>query len=97
MAGYTLKIVMEDTHPPVWRRIIVPDRITFHDLHRLIQILFNWDDGYLHEFSIPKDYITISEDDEFAQGRHYMEEETLIDPFVREYKWIRYTYDFGDD
>ena len=26
-----------------------------------------------------------------------MEDETLIDPFVREYKWIRYTYDFGDD
>ena len=97
MAGYTLKIVMEDTHPPVWRRIIVPDRITFHDLHRLIQILFNWDDGHLHEFSIPKDYITISDDDEFAEGRHYMEEETLIDPFVREYKWIRYIYDFGDD
>lgn len=97
MAGYTLKIVIENTHPPVWRRIIVPDRITFHDLHRLIQILFNWDDGHLHEFSMPKDYITISDDDEFVSGRHYMEEETLIDPFMREYKWIRYTYDFGDD
>ena len=97
MAGYTLKIVIEDTHPPVWRRIIVPDKITFYDLHRLIQMLFNWDDGHLHEFSIPKDYITISDDAEFSPGRHYMEEETLIDPFVREYKWIRYTYDFGDD
>lgn len=29
MAGYICKIVIETTHPPVWRRVIVPERITF--------------------------------------------------------------------
>lgn len=29
MPGYTCKIVIEDTHPPVWRRVIIPDQITF--------------------------------------------------------------------
>ena len=33
MAGYMLKVLLEDTHPPVWRRIIVPEKITFADLH----------------------------------------------------------------
>ena len=33
MPGYTCKIVIEDTHPPVWRRVIIPDQITF--LNRL--------------------------------------------------------------
>lgn len=31
MAGHVLKIMLEDTHPPVWRRIIVPERITFEE------------------------------------------------------------------
>ena len=44
MPGYTCKIVIEDTHPPVWRRVIVPDQITFFELHKIIQILFDWGD-----------------------------------------------------
>ena len=34
MAGYILKIMLEGTHPPVWRRILVPEKITFADLHQ---------------------------------------------------------------
>lgn len=30
-------------------------------------------------------------------ANHYNEEETLIDSFFRNYKWLRYTYDFGDN
>lgn len=33
--GYTCKIVIEDTHPPVWRRVIIPDQITFFELHKI--------------------------------------------------------------
>lgn len=98
MAGYILKIVMENTHPPVWRRIMVPDRITFADLHEMIQIVFGWENDHPHEFCIPMDDIIINDDEEgWMRGEHYQEEKTLIDPFIRSYKWIRYTYDFGDD
>lgn len=98
MAGYILKIVMENTHPPVWRRIMVPDRITFADLHQMIQIVFGWENDHPHEFCIPIDYIIIDDAKEgWRRGKHYQEEKTLIDPFIRSYKWIRYTYDFGDD
>ena len=98
MAGYILKIVIEDTHPPVWRRIMVPDHITFADLHNMIQIVFGWEDDHLHAFSIPMDHIIIDNAEErVMRGVHYQEEVTLIDPFIRSYKWIRYTYDFGDN
>lgn len=40
MAGYICKIVIEDTHPPVWRRVLIPDKITFKELHEIIQRLF---------------------------------------------------------
>lgn len=97
MAGYILKIVIENTHPPVWRRVMVPDHITFADLHRIIQVLFDWSDDHLHDFQIPSDYITIDKEEDMMSGNHYPERETLIDPFIRSYKWIRYTYDFGDE
>lgn len=96
MAGYVCKIVLEDTHPPVWRRVMVPDRITFEELHEIIQILFGWENEHLHDFSIPADDIYIDDDDEF-RGEHYSEDVTLVDSFFNKYKWIRYTYDFGDD
>ncbi len=96
MAGYICKIVMEDTHPPVWRRVVIPDKITFEELHEMIQILFDWEEEHLHEFQIPSDYIRIGREED-CLGTFYDEEKTLIDSFFRNYKWIRYIYDFGDN
>lgn len=96
MAGYICKIVIENTHPPVWRRVIVPERITFKELHEIIQILFSWGDEHLHEFEVPGDRIYIS-DREDTWADNYNESETLIDSFFKNYKWLRYTYDFGDN
>lgn len=50
MAGYILKITLENTHPPIWRRVVVPEKITFRDLHDIIQILFGWYGYHLHCF-----------------------------------------------
>lgn len=68
MPGYTCKIVIEDTHPPVWRRVIVPDQITFFELHKIIQILFDWDDAHLHGFHIPSDDIVIDDEGDLIRG-----------------------------
>lgn len=61
MAGYICKIVIENTHPPVWRRVIIPDRITFAELHETIQILFSWGNDHFHEFEVPGDRIFIND------------------------------------
>lgn len=45
MAGIVIKIVIEDTHPPVWRRVVVPEHISFYDLHQVIQTVLN---GKMH-------------------------------------------------
>ena len=96
MAGYICKIVIEDTHPPVWRRVIIPERITFQELHEVIQVLFGWEDMHLHEFVIPSDRIRLISKEAELHGT-FFEEETLIDSFFKKYKWIRYIYDFGDE
>lgn len=98
MAGYICKIVIEDTHPPVWRRVLIPDKITFYDLHQIIQVIFQWEEEHLHDFRIPSENIVIEDQEGFDTWEDsYKEFETAIDPFFERYKWIRYTYDFGDD
>ena len=78
MPGYTCKIVIEDTHPPVWRRVIIPDQITFFELHKIIQILFDWDDAHLHGFHIPSDDIVIDDEGGFDPwGNHYNDFDTI--------------------
>lgn len=97
MAGYVLKITIEGTHPPVWRRVVIPEKITFADLHKVIQILFGWQDAHLHDFVYPRDYfqVVMSEDDRMWGDLH-LEAETQVDFYLKQYPWIRYTYDFGD-
>lgn len=96
MAGNIVKIMLEDTHPPVWRRIVLPEKINFQDLHRIIQVAFEWTDSHLHDFSFPNEYFRIvSSDDDWGDGE--LETEVLVDEYLPMYNWIRYTYDFGDD
>ncbi len=97
MSGYTVKISIEDTHPPVWRRIIIPEHISFYDLHEIIQIIFDWQDAHLHDFTFPNSDISVSLPEAATFGKPLSEKNTIIDEFIRDYKWIRYTYDFGDD
>lgn len=96
MAGNVLKIILEDTKPPVWRRIIVPERITFAELHQIIQILFGWSDSHPHNFFIPSKQILIDDYKDTVLRCHYSESKTLVEQFFPEYKWICYTYDLTD-
>lgn len=47
-----LKIELLGAEPPIWRRVQVPASFTLGDLHRLIQIVMDWDDGHLHQFRV---------------------------------------------
>lgn len=98
VAGYILKIVMENTSPPMWRRVIIPEKITFHDLHIIIQKAFGWENAHLHDFSVPSKNIEIVSKKVDAFGTYNFEEDrTAVDEFLIHNKWVRYTYDFGDD
>lgn len=65
MAAYIVKVTIEDTHPPVWRRIAIPEKILYGDLHVILQAAFGWYDAHLHDFSFPgSDFrVVMSEED----------------------------------
>lgn len=68
MSGHIGKITLENTHPPVWRRIVLPEHISFYDLHRIIQIVFEWDNYHLHEFTFPDMERCITDKERDAMG-----------------------------
>lgn len=86
---------------------------TFSDLHRVIQVAFDWEDYHMHEFHPDKsnghkihnaeikpvkDAPEIDEPALFPQPDVFEEtEEVLSDWFVQRNDKVTYIYDFGDD
>jgi hypothetical protein len=48
---YQIKVTLDDTHPPIWRRIQVPSNTNLLKLHDILQIVMGWDDYHLHMFT----------------------------------------------
>src|SRR5262249_40962495 len=52
---YQFKVTLEDSMPPIWRRIQVPD-CTLGELHEVLQVAMGWEDAHLHQFVVRGDY-----------------------------------------
>ncbi len=74
--AWQLKIELDGICPPIWRRILVSDRINLLELHEFIQEVFGWEDNHLHEFTIGGITFGDPENDEF--GDFDIHEETEI-------------------
>ena len=96
MKAYQYKITLKDSHPPIWRRIVIPACMSFETFSRILQKLFGFDGDHLSEFwfrdrnlSLHQGYDPESRRSPQLMDRHPLEEfET-----VRKYTYI---YDFGD-
>jgi len=107
------KITLQDSRPPIWRRVLVRSDASFWDLHSIIQDLFNWEDEHLHSFrpyykgakekrvyfEVPRENDRIGFITPGAiRGANYDErKEKLIDWFDKKRNTYLYTYDFGDN
>ena len=100
--AYQFKIKLQNvSKPPVWRKIIVDENITFHQLHEVIQEVFGWGDYHLYQFS-PNGYgsnpvIGIPSKDDWEQPEMNSMKTRLNKVFTQEKQSFNYIYDFGDD
>jgi hypothetical protein len=100
--SYQLKIqLMNLDKPPVWRQIQVSEKLTFHDLHQLIQLVFGWEDCHLYQFS-PKGYgshpvIAIPSAQDWEECDFNAMKTKLNKVLTHEKQTFNYLYDFGDD
>ena len=94
---YQIKVTLDDTHPPIWRRILVPGEMTLFKLHYVLQATMGWEDYHLHQFIIDQEYYGDPADDEYGDLKTKDEKEYPLNQIVTgEGFQCTYEYDFGD-
>jgi hypothetical protein len=107
-----LKITLAGSDPKIWRRVEVHSGLTLHDLHYVIQCVFEWTDSHLYQFLVPPGgkltrtamrdatrYHALPPDPFFSDlGRsdNPADEALVGRVFTPDCKQIVYEYDFGD-
>jgi len=94
-----LKITIQWTKPPIWRRVLVDKKTTFFELHQIIQIAMGWDNYHLYEFNInkyrigePNEEFEYYDDSKVLDASTVTLDNTITDTKVK----FDYEYDFGD-
>src|SRR5574341_1526395 len=92
---YQMKITLEDSKPPIWRRIQVTSASTLYRFHKILQVVMGWSDYHLHEFIIDdRHYGEPSPDYDFKMNN---ERTVKLGQVVSEEgAKFAYIYDFGD-
>ena len=101
MKAFQLKMVINDSKPPIWRRVIVPAGITFSQLSMILNKAMGWCGYHSFEFEFYHLELRIIEDtEEFGGGygpHDYLEaSETFIREYLEKNDWFTYVYDLGD-
>ncbi len=90
---YQLKITLDGSKPPIWRRVEVADTITLAKLHTIVQAAMGWYDSHLHQFSVGAEYYGVPHPEmDVRDERRLKLNQALTAPQQK----IRYEYDFGD-
>lgn len=89
-----LKISLAEIEPGIWRRVWVEEMASLHELHRIIQLVFHWQDYHLYQFEV--NGVRYEAPYEEADGRDSTETALAV-LGLRMGDSFSYVYDFGDD
>lgn len=94
---YQIKVTLNDSKPPIWRRVLVEDTTTLGKLHTILQTAMGWTNSHLHHFIINDDFYGEPDEDEFSDIETKNEKRFRLNQFVtrKGFKFV-YEYDFGD-
>lgn len=94
---YQIKVTLNGTHPPIWRRFQVSGNYSLYQLHYVLQTVMGWDNSHLHQFTIDGEFYSDPADDEFGSIGTSDEMRFKLNKVIPRngFKFI-YEYDFGD-
>lgn len=100
-SAYQLRVTLLETHPPIWRRIVVPPNASAEFLHSVIQTSMGWTDSHLHQFILGKrpNYVYVGlPDPDFERDVPTLDSShfTIRELMARSGGKVAYEYDFGD-
>jgi len=52
VAVYQLRVTLQGTKPPIWRRMLIAGSATLDQVHEVLQAAFGWWNCHLHEFEV---------------------------------------------
>jgi hypothetical protein len=98
MGAYQLKITIKGSKPPIWRRILVPEGITFEGLHQVIQTAFSWSGEHLYQFEFRSEGVAVVPFGENKSKKlESISAKESIDSLVSAAAKFTYTYNFKDN
>lgn len=94
---YQLKVSLNGSRPLIWRRFLVPDSISLHQLHTILQIVMGWTNSHLHQFIIEAEYYGEPEEEDGYSEDLKNEKRYRLNQLVQRKGFkFTYEYDFGD-
>jgi Plasmid pRiA4b ORF-3-like protein len=94
---YALRISIDGITPPIYRDVLVSEKLFLIQLHRTIQATFGWFDVHDHEFVADGvRYAEPDDDGRLAHGVRSTMEITVGELALNTGSNFTYTYDFGD-
>ncbi len=100
---YRVRVDLDGTKPPLWRRLELASDLFLHEVHDLLQIAFGWTDSHLHRFGAGQTYygrdteyylcpFDVGEGEPGVPESEVRLDEVLVDSGDK----LFYLYDFGD-
>lgn len=101
---FVVRVELNNTHPPIWRRLRVASDLMLSQVHEILQIAMGWTDSHLHHFEMGpgardlhlQPFLNQFDLDEGEEG--LLEEQVRLDEVIAsEGDRLHYIYDFGDN
>ena len=92
---YQIKVTLEGSKPPVWRRVQVPMDISLRKLHKILQAVMGWETCHLHEFVVGREHFG-EPGPEYGFEMKDDKKIRLHQAAPRNGDRFAYVYDFGD-
>lgn len=96
---FQLKISLQDSHPEIWRRVLVPKNISFYKLHFILQATMGWDNYHLYEFRFKNMFIGESGEVEhmiFDGPQTFYARNVYLNDVLKVRNVFKYLYDFSE-
>jgi hypothetical protein len=94
---YQLKVTLDESKPPIWRRLLVPGDVTLEKLHYIIQVAMGWTNSHLHQFIVGELYFGEPHPDYYDDIQMNDERRFRLKRITKNEGFqFCYEYDFGD-
>ena len=102
MKAYQCKVMIKGSHPPIWRRCIIPAGLTFSQLSVVLNLIMGWRGSHLSQIEFKKQDLCFWDnaydtDDPYWNTPFHSASNSRIDTYVEYESWFTYVYDMGDD